>query len=115
MPPRRRDFLTWSAGALAGTLVGVRATAADTIATEQTPRARQRVLDKDVVIVGAGLSGLVAARHLTRHGVRNIAVLEARDRVGGRTLNQPVAEGWGRGGWRPMGRPDAGRDPRLDA
>ena len=93
MPPRRRDFLTWSAGALAGTLGGVRATAADTIAREQAPRARQRVLDKDVVIVGAGLSGLTAARHLTRHGVRNIAVLEARDRVGGRTLNQPVAEG----------------------
>ena len=94
MPPRRRDFLTWSVGALAGTLAGVRATAADRIATEHAPRAlRRRVLDKDVVIVGAGLSGLVAARHLTRHGVPNIAVLEARDRVGGRTLNQPVAEG----------------------
>lgn len=92
MPPRRRDFLTLSVGALAGTVVGVRATAAGTVVGEQADRApQQSVPDKDVVIVGAGLSGLVAARHLTRHGVRDIAVLEARDRVGGRTLNQPVA------------------------
>ena len=42
------------------------------------------VADVDVVVVGAGLSGLVTATHLTRGGVENIVVLEARDRVGGR-------------------------------
>jgi monoamine oxidase len=43
-----------------------------------------------VVVVGAGLSGLTAARRLVRHGVKTV-VLEARDRVGGRTLTTDLA------------------------
>lgn len=46
----------------------------------------------DVVIVGAGLAGLTAARRLEAAG-RRVAVLEARDRVGGRTLNLALGEG----------------------
>ena len=38
----------------------------------------------DVVVIGAGLAGLTAARELTRSGF-DVAVLEGRDRVGGRT------------------------------
>lgn len=38
----------------------------------------------DVVIIGGGLSGLVAARGLREHG-RTALVLEARERLGGRT------------------------------
>ena len=37
----------------------------------------------DTIVVGAGVAGLTAARLLARDG-RRVAVLEARDRVGGR-------------------------------
>jgi monoamine oxidase len=38
----------------------------------------------DVIVIGAGFAGLTAARELSRHG-RSVLVLEARDRIGGRT------------------------------
>ncbi len=47
----------------------------------------------DVVVIGAGVSGLVAARDLLNQGVARVKVLEARDRVGGRTLNKTLALG----------------------
>ncbi|MFI4933284.1 MAG: flavin monoamine oxidase family protein [Caulobacterales bacterium] len=47
----------------------------------------------DVAVVGAGTSGLTAARDLKRAGLDNIVVLEARDRVGGRSYNQTLAGG----------------------
>src|SRR5262245_11582560 len=47
--------------------------------------------DCDLVVVGAGLAGLAAARELTGAGLE-VRVLEARDRVGGRTLSQSVGE-----------------------
>lgn len=45
--------------------------------------------DVDVVVVGAGVAGLIAADRLVAAG-RRVRVLEARDRVGGRTLTVPV-------------------------
>src|SRR5258708_4636188 len=44
----------------------------------------------DVIVIGAGIAGLVAARDLARRGAR-VTLLEARDRVGGRICTvQPV-------------------------
>jgi monoamine oxidase len=53
--------------------------AAATLALTRTPKRRR------VVVVGAGLTGLVCARHLRQLGFE-VTVLEARDRVGGRVL-----------------------------
>ena len=47
--------------------------------------------DCDAVVVGAGLAGLTAARELRAAGL-DVRVLEACDRVGGRTLNHSVGE-----------------------
>ncbi len=46
----------------------------------------------DVVVVGAGLSGLAAARAVAGEG-RSVVVVEARDRVGGRTEGGTLSDG----------------------
>jgi monoamine oxidase len=66
--------------------------------------------DADVIVVGAGFAGLRAARDLAEAG-RRVIVLEARDRVGGRTWTRPFA-GTGElvelgGAWFTPGQPEA--------
>lgn len=53
----------------------------------------------DVAVIGAGFAGVTAARELTRAG-RSVVIVEARDRIGGRTwtkeseaLGQPIEFG----------------------
>jgi monoamine oxidase len=48
--------------------------------------------EADVIVVGAGLAGLMAARQLVAAG-RSVLVIEARDRVGGRTVNASIGAG----------------------
>jgi len=52
----------------------------------------KRRAETDVVVIGAGFSGLSAARMLVAED-RDVVVLEARDRVGGRVANQPLEGG----------------------
>ncbi|MFC4506416.1 MULTISPECIES: flavin monoamine oxidase family protein [Streptomyces] len=80
----RRSLLGRTAAVAAG------ATALTTTAAGTASAAATR--DVDVVIVGAGLAGLTAARDLVAAG-KTVAVLEARGRVGGRVLNLSLANG----------------------
>lgn len=52
----------------------------------------QLPVECEVVVVGAGLAGLTAARRLRTTG-RDVVVVEARHRVGGRTYTVPHASG----------------------
>lgn len=55
-----------------------------------TPRNNEDRME--AVVVGAGLAGLTAARELRRDG-HGVTVLEARDRVGGRTFDRSLTDG----------------------
>lgn len=48
-------------------------------------------MNADVIIIGAGASGLMAARELSKAG-KKVLVLEARDRIGGRIYSLPKEE-----------------------
>jgi monoamine oxidase len=79
----RREAL---AGAAAGATAAV---LADPVAAGARSRRAGAGHRTDVVVVGAGLAGLSAAADLVAAG-HAVIVLEARDRVGGRTLNHSL-------------------------
>jgi hypothetical protein len=83
--PARRDLLLGAA--VAGT--------AGALGRKSGPSASSRGVSRagsaDVLVVGAGLSGLAAGR--------SVLLLEARDRIGGRMVRRPVIEG----GWVDLG------------
>src|SRR4051812_17994412 len=77
-------------------LVGAAATGAAGVALTRTAGAdaasKTATRSADVAIVGAGRAGLTAAGRLVAAG-RSVVVLEARARVGGRVLSEPIGGG----------------------
>ncbi|RDU95890.1 flavin monoamine oxidase family protein [Trinickia dinghuensis] len=90
---QRRQWLKYAgASAAAGALALGAGPARAAAATVKAAGNSSDVLD--VVIIGAGLAGLTAARDLRLGGCESFLVLEARNRVGGRTLNYEVGGGY---------------------
>lgn len=79
----RRRFLSLaasSAGAVGLVSAGIASAAPVDYSTRQPRRD-----EYDVIVIGGGFSGLVAARELSKSGVSTL-LLEARNRIGGRTF-----------------------------
>ncbi|WP_207888112.1 FAD-dependent oxidoreductase [Pseudomonas sp. 30_B] len=93
---RRRQLLKFAGATAAvgglGLKMGLAAAAEPSAGASVTSAGEKDVLD--VAIIGAGLAGLTAARDLHLSGCRSFVVLEARDRVGGRTLNHDLGSGF---------------------
>ncbi|HEX7447856.1 MAG TPA: FAD-dependent oxidoreductase, partial [Pirellulales bacterium] len=86
----RRDWLKWAIWSAWAELAGARSSMGET---------RRREKGEKIVVIGAGIAGLAAARELASRGFE-VLVLEGRQRTGGRiwtdrSLSTPVELGAG--------------------
>ena len=89
----RRQALGSAVAGAAGVALGPLASRAAAASPGQRHGRRPSGATVDVLVVGGGISGLTAAYRLLRHSNLSVRVLEANDRVGGRTVNLPLPGG----------------------
>lgn len=63
-----------------------KSTATSQSSSSSNPEAAGKRRKYKVVIIGAGMAGLSSANHLIKNGCSDFAILEARNRVGGRII-----------------------------
>lgn len=49
----------------------------------------QHGMDRKIVVIGAGAAGIAAATKLVSNGLKNVTILEAENRIGGRINTVP--------------------------
>ena len=86
------DFRFTRRAAIGGAAAGAAAAAVPGSALAATKKKTKPTRYVDVVVVGAGLAGLTAARKLVAAG-KKVVVIEADARVGGRVLNIDIGGG----------------------
>jgi monoamine oxidase len=88
----RRTVIGAGAGVAAAGVLGQVEAAEARRTRRRKPKRKPRKRKADVIVIGAGLSGLTAARQVAGHR-KSVIVLEGRNRVGGRMLNHDIGGG----------------------